>query len=156
MSKITITLRVWGNLPPSEKLTHNLGILPTEVLRRGERVSKKRVQPVDMWRLELANFETDTTTEEIDNQMQRATVTLNKMAPALRMLDRANCNADLYISTIREEDQGGFSIPAELVAAAASGKLSIETSILIMLDDYEEPQQKSELSISAHQKMSTL
>jgi len=124
--------------------------MPTEVLRRGERVSKKRVQPVDMWRFELAKFESDSTKEEIDNQMQYAVVTLMKMASALERLDRTNCNADLYISTIREEDQGGFSLPAELVAAAASGKLSIETSILVMLDDYEEPEQESELLINTH------
>ncbi|MUG99371.1 DUF4279 domain-containing protein [Scytonema sp. UIC 10036] len=41
----------WLNL--LEELTQTLGIKPTKFVRRGERVSKKRVQPVDLWILEL-------------------------------------------------------------------------------------------------------
>ncbi|MCU0549572.1 MAG: hypothetical protein MUC48_09520 [Leptolyngbya sp. Prado105] len=54
----------------------------------------------------------------------------------------------MYISTIREEDQGGFSLPTELVIAAAKAQLSIEISILVMLDDDVEPnsmQSKSQI-----------
>ncbi len=61
-------------------------------------------------------------------------------------MNSTNCNADLYISTIREEDQGGLTLPPELVAATASAGLSIQISILVMLDDYLEPEQESSLS----------
>lgn len=97
-----MSLRLSGNLPDLEELT-DMGITPTKVLRRGEQVSKKRVQPVDIWSLEFANFDSDRPREDIDNQMQQAALCLEKMAPTLAVLDRTNCNVDLYISTIREE-----------------------------------------------------
>ena len=150
MSTSKISLRLSGNLPPADELTHNLGITPTKVLRRGDSLSKKRVQPVDIWSLELAKFDSESPKQEIDNQMQQAAIILQQMAPVLATLDRTNCNTDLYISTIREEDQGGLSLPPELVAATAASGLSIQISILVMLDDYEEPQQESVLSTTAY------
>ena len=140
MSTSKISLRLSGNLPPTEELTHTLGITPTKIIDRGERVSKNRVQPVDIWSLELAKFDNNSTKQEIDKQIFEAAVVLQQMAPAIASLDRTKCNTDLYISTIREEDQGGLSLPAELVAAAAAARLSIQMSILVMLDNYEEPE----------------
>ncbi|MFE1744833.1 DUF4279 domain-containing protein [Coleofasciculus sp. H7-2] len=140
-----MSLRLSGNLPDLEELT-DMGITPTKVLRRGEQVSKKRVQPVDIWSLEFANFDSDRPREDIDNQMQQAALCLEKMAPTLAVLDRTNCNVDLYISTIREEQQGGISLSPEIVAAAAAARLSIQISILVMLDDYEESEPESKLS----------
>ncbi|WP_166482583.1 DUF4279 domain-containing protein [Scytonema sp. UIC 10036] len=146
MSTTQISLRLGGDLPSSEELTQTLGIKPTKFVRRGERVSKKRVQPVDLWILELAEFDTDSTEEERDSQMLQVAITLQKISSNLAILDRTNCNADLYISTIREEDQGGLTLPPELVAATASAGLSIQISILVMLDDYLEPEPGSSLS----------
>ncbi len=144
-----MSLRLGGNLPSLEELTQTLGLTPTKFQRRGDRISKKRVQPVDVWILELAKFDSDNIKEERDNQMLQAATTLEKMSSSLAVLDRTNCHADLYISTIREEDQGGLSLPPKLVAAAASGKLSIQISILVMLDDYVELEQESSLSNTA-------
>lgn len=141
MSTSKISLRLSGNLPPTEELTHTLGITPTKIIDRGERVSKNRVQPVDIWSLELAKFDNNSTKQDIDKQIIEAAVVLQQIAPAIASLDRTKCNTNLYISTIREEDQGGLSLPAELVAAAA--RLSIQMSILVMLDDYEEPEAAS-------------
>lgn len=149
MSTVQMSLRLGGNLPSPEELTLTLGMKPTEFRRRGDRVSKKRVQPVDVWILDLVKFDTDSTKDERDNQMLQAATILHQMSSSLAALERTNCNADLYISTIREEDQGGLSLPPELVAAAAAGGLSIQISILVMLDDYEEPEQESELSTTA-------
>lgn len=140
MSTSKISLRLSGNLTPLEKLTHTLGITPTKILHRGERISKNRVQPVDIWSLELVNFDDRTTKQDIDKQMLQAAVVLKQIAPAIASLDRTKCKTDLYISTIREEDSGGLSLPTELVVAAAAAKLSIQMSILVMLDDYEEPE----------------
>ncbi|MDF5721614.1 MAG: hypothetical protein PUP91_14260 [Rhizonema sp. PD37] len=78
--------------------------------------------------------------------MLQAATKLEKMPSSLAVLERTNCNTDLYISTIREEDQGGLSLSPKLVAAAASGELSIQISILVMLDDDSEPEQESSLS----------
>ncbi len=143
MSTSNISLRLSGNLPPSEELTETLGITPTKIICRGERVSKNRVQPVDIWSLELAKFDDNSTKQEIDLQIFEAAVLLQQIAPAIASLDRNKCNTDLYISTIREEDQGGLSLPAELIAAAAAARLSIQLSILVMLDDYSEPEATS-------------
>lgn len=148
MSTVKIALRLSGNLPSPEELTQTLGVTPTKVLRRGDRSSKKRVQPVDLWYLELVNFDMETPKEEEKKQLQQAAIALFEMAPALTALDRSECNACLYISTIREEDRGGFSLPSEFIVAAAAGNLSIETSILVMLDDYEESLIESALSTS--------
>lgn len=149
MSIVQMSLRLGGNLPSLEELTQILGVTPTKFIQRGDVISKKRVQPVDVWILDLVNFDSDSTTEERDNQMQKAATTLQKMSSSLAALDRTDCNADLYISTIREEDQGGLSLPPKLIATVASCDLSIQISILVMLDDYSEPEQESSLSNTA-------
>lgn len=137
MSTVEISLRLSGTLPSSEHLTELLGVQPTRSLRQGDRVSKRRVQPVDLWQLDLAIVQNR---ELLNQQLQEAAVQLKQIAPAIAKLDRSTCRAELYISTIREEDQGGFALPVELISAAADAQLSIELSILVMLDDYVEPE----------------
>lgn len=143
MSSVKISLRLFGNLPPLEELTRRLEVEPTEFLRRGQRVSKRRTQPVDMWYLDLLrydsnNYESDDS--EVDQQWLNAASTIAQLAPAIATLDRTQCQADLFISTIREEDQGGLSLPPEMISAAAAAKLAIELSILVMLGDYKAPE----------------
>lgn len=150
MSVSKISLRLSGNLPPSDELTKTLGFTPTKALRRGERISQKRVQPVDIWSLELAEIDTENPKEESDKNIQQVGIILQQIAPALAALDRTNCKADLYISTIREEQQGGLSLSSEVVNAAAAANLSIQISILVMLDDYEEVEEESKLSTTAY------
>lgn len=102
---------------------------------------------MDLWLLNLAEIQDG---ERLEHRLQEAAMQLKQLAPAIAMLDRSNCRAELYISTIREEDQGGFSLPSELVAAAAAAQLSIEVSILVMLDDYIESESSTPLnSVSA-------
>ena len=101
MSTLQMSLRLGRNLPSPEELTETLGMKPTEFRRRGDRISKKRVQPADVWILELAKFDTDSTQEERDNQMLNAANTLQKISSSLAAIDRTNCNTDLYITTIR-------------------------------------------------------
>jgi hypothetical protein len=135
MSTVEISLRLSGTLPPLEQLTQALGVAPTQSLRRGEQVSKRRVQPVDLWRLDLVKFDSDCSSSEIDQQLKKSAALLQRLAPQISKLDRDRAQADLYISTIREEDQGGFTLPSELVVAAAAAHLSIQFSILVMLED---------------------
>ncbi|BAU14260.1 hypothetical protein LEP3755_48060 [Leptolyngbya sp. NIES-3755] len=137
MSTVEVSLRLSGMLPPSEHLTELFGVQPTRSLRQGDRASKRRVQPVDLWQLDLAMIQDG---ESLDQQLHEAAIQLKQLAPEIAKLDRSTCQAELYISTIREEDQGGFSLPVELISAAADAQLSIELSILVMLDDYVEPE----------------
>ena len=144
MSKIELSLRLHGKLPPTEELNSLLGVVPTIAFRQGQIVGKRRIQPTDVWCLSLAEIECSGTENEIDQmkkQMQQAVAGLQQVAPALAALDRSACKVELYISTIRQEDRGGFSLPGGIIAAAAAANLSsIEVSILVMLDDYEEPE----------------
>ena len=143
MSQIKLSIRLRGELPSSDELTRTIGVTPTETRRCGDVVGRRRIQPTDVWILELAQFDSDNTSDQILNQIMQATTTLQQIAPALvtLALDQTSCNAELYTSIIQEEDQGGFTLPRELLAVTADAKLSIEFSILVMLDDYEEPEQ---------------
>jgi hypothetical protein len=45
--------------------------------------------------------------------------------------------ADLYISAIRDEESGGFDLPAALIAAAGAAQLALAVSILCDVADDE-------------------
>lgn len=136
MSTVEISLRIFGELPPLHELTQRLKVEPTTFLRGGEFVSKRRIQPVDMWSLDLLRYESDDS--EINQKWINVALAIRRLAPAIATFDRTHCKTDLFISTTREEDQGGLSLPSELVSAAAAANLSIEVSILVMLDDYDD------------------
>lgn len=137
MSTVEISLRLSGQLPSAQQLRELLSLEPTSTLRQGEQVSKRRVQPVDLWMLELAKFDSQDLQQAIENQLVHSASVIERLASAIATLDRTQCHADLYISTIREEDQGGFALPPVLIAAAAKAKLAVQMSILVMLDDDE-------------------
>lgn len=150
MSTVEISLRLSGMLPSSEQLRKLFDVEPTIALRQGEQVSKRRVQPVDLWVLELAKFDHESSQQNIENQLIHAASVIEQLASAIATLDRTQCQADLYISTIREEDQGGFALSPVLIAAAATAQLTVQVSILVMLDDYENSGLRNhELSTSA-------
>ena len=134
-STIEMSLRLAGNLPPTDKLTYLLGVAPSQIFRKGDRISPKRSQPIDVCLLDLVKFDSDISPSESQQQMLVAAKILDNLAPAINCLDRSECQADLYISTVREDDQGGLSLPPALVAAAAAGNLSIQVSILVMFDE---------------------
>jgi hypothetical protein len=137
MSRIEVALRLSGNLPSTEDLTQRLGQFPTQALRRGDRLSKRRVQPVDLWLLVLGQWDSDGSMTAIEAQLVTMADRLAEMSEALAALDRGECQADLYISMICDADRAGFGLPALLVGAAAAARLSIQCSILVM-DDGDE------------------
>lgn len=53
-------------------------------------------------------------------------------------MDHTRYEKALYVSTVREEDQGGFEFPVEMIAAAGAAGLSLHVSVLVMLDDYDD------------------
>lgn len=138
MSTLEISLRLIGDLPPSEELARTLDVEPTQFLQKGQPVSKRRIQPTDVWCLDLAKFDSNSHPIEMQADLRKSAQRLEDLAKAITSITQTSqCKAALYISTIREEDQGGFSLPLELVAAAAAAGLSIEVSMLVMLDDDE-------------------
>jgi hypothetical protein len=137
MSRVEVALRLSGNLPSTEDLTQRLGRTPTQALRRGDRVSKRRTQPVDLWLLVLGQWDSDWPMTAIDTELMAIADRLAEMSGALAEIDRAQCQADLYISMICDADRAGFGLPALLVSAAAAAQLSIQYSMLVIDDEDE-------------------
>jgi hypothetical protein len=137
MSEIEMSLRLVGDLPPLEELTRLLGTLPTRDRRRGQLVHphSRRIQSVDVWTLDLTGWQRG----RLDPAaLAQAAAALQQMAPALATLDRGPCRAQLYISAIRDEESGGFELPAELITAAGAARLELHVSILCDVEDDDE------------------
>jgi hypothetical protein len=94
----------------------------------------------DEWRLGLIGFDewqgivpigSDSWRERApdDEVMARAVATLESLAPTLAGLARERCQAALCLRSIRESDDGGYTLPAEIIAAAAAGRLDVVLSI---------------------------
>lgn len=69
--------------------------------------------------------------------MREAAHTIRQMAPVIASLDRKRCTAELYVSTIRDQEQGGIKLISDLIAAAAEARLDLIVSILVLWDDDE-------------------
>lgn len=137
MSETSVSLRLVGDLPPLEELTRLLGTRPTRDRRRGQpfRPGSRTIQPVDVWTLDLMGWQRG----HLDGEaLAQVAATLLQMAPALAALDRTQCRAQLYISAIRDEESGGFELPAQLVAAAGAANLELVVSILCDVEDDDE------------------
>lgn len=148
MSRFFISLRITGEIEPLEKVAQAMEGLPFEFRRRGEMYpDRKRPQRINILWLYLARWkrrgiplgaDADTRQEimrEENAQFAAATATLQRLVPVLAGLDRTRCEPEIYVSTIREEDNGGFGFPAEFVSAAGAAGLPIGISILVMLED---------------------
>lgn len=145
MSEYSVTFRLIGELEPLEQVQRALQDLPIQVRRRGEAAGQggQGVQPRNVLLLELAHWTRPTNDQRMnplvneDEQLVQAAVTLHRMVPILASIDRARCDADLYVSVINELDQAGLELPATLVAAASAAQLKIGVSILVLLDTDE-------------------
>lgn len=138
-SRTNMSLRLSGDLPPTDEVTRLLGIAPTFQRRKGEPIPPgRRKQPVDVWSLDLIERSEWEDGLPLPEATARATETLRLLTPGLAQLDRSLVNAELWISTIREEVMGGFGIPVEIVAAAGAAQLQISVSVLIILEDNDE------------------
>lgn len=136
MSSNTLSLRLIGDLPPSDELIDMLGVGPTWEGRRGMplRGGNRGNYSSDVWVVDLIvdGWETSKLSPE---QVTYAVQILRRMAAGLVALDRRRCVAELYISTLREEDQGGLELPPVLVEAAGDAKLAITVSVLVLLPE---------------------
>ncbi len=148
MSRYKVSLRLVGELDPLEDYIDLLGGVSVKVTRRGSINPLGHVQSTDVLGLELAAWQSPSFVDADQADQNQAFVERDHLLPAVLKLqrlaaglsgvDRARCRVELYISTIREEEQGGFSLPAALLTAAAACGLSLEVSILVMLDDQDD------------------
>lgn len=145
MSRFRLSLRLIGEIASLEAIAALADGLAYSLRRRHERIDNgERIQPANVLVVDLARWERPGVSADDDRdailteeraKLASATATLQRLAPALASLDRAKTQASVWLSTIRKEDQGGFGLPAELVAACAAGGLEIEVSILVALDE---------------------
>jgi hypothetical protein len=136
MSRNAILLRVLGDIDRIDELVEAIG-LPARVYRRGTINLVNQVQGMDVLVVELGKWrnvdEEDQATGE-QGLLLSVAEHIHQLVPILTTLDRSRCRAELYVSTIREEEQGGLELPANLIAAAGAAGLSIGISILVMLE----------------------
>lgn len=147
MSSFRVSLRVMDAIDLLERVVGALDGYPYKLRREGEPgilgPQGRNVLVVPLVRWERGPHDgpaEDEATPERDEDAAHlaiVTSTLERMAPLLSSLDRSRCTVELYMSTIRNEAQGGFELPAELVAAAAAAGVSIGLSILVMLPEEE-------------------
>jgi len=143
MSRFAVSIRFIGRetLGQMDQIIEALSGSELRVLRRGEKIPGNRIQPSDVVVLKLAGWaqhyeHSNSQSGDEENWLAVAQL-LNQLIPKLAFLDRSECGVDLYISAIREEDQGGLGLPVPLIRAAAELKLPIEISIPVMFDDYD-------------------
>lgn len=145
MSRYRVWLRVGGDVSVLEHVAHTLTDLPRQLLRKGDRYGN-RVQPVDLHSIELAAWERggvqcledeESILAEERRQLAAAAAGVWQIGRILNRVDRNQVHAELYVSTIRAEDEGGFELPSDLIAAAAAAGLSIGISILVLPDSSE-------------------
>lgn len=138
-SRTNMSLRLSGDLPPADEITHLLGIAPTFQRRKGEPIPPgRRRQPVDVWILDLIERSEWEDGLPLPDATARAAEVLRRVTPGLAQLDQHLVNIELWISTTRETAMGGFGVPAEIVAAAGAAQLQISVSVLIILEDDED------------------
>jgi hypothetical protein len=145
VSSFRVSLRVGGNLAQLERAAEAMDGLPCQLLRKGVTYGTRlRPQPENVLILELDEWERKWPNDPADEapliaderrRFLRIAETIARLAPTLASLDRTQCRADLSISTIRQEDWGGFDLPAEFVAAAGAAGLAMGVSIPVLLDE---------------------
>jgi len=147
MSHFSMAVRVIGAIDQLERVAAVADGLPYRLSRQGDRRCGGRIQQANVLVIEVATWDQGGIVvgdpqgsqwqQEQEALMVSSGTILRRLAPMLAALDHTCCEAELYISTIREEAQGGFSLPAMLVTAATSAHLALTLSILVMLDDEE-------------------
>lgn len=142
MSRFSVSIRFIGHetLGQIDQIIAALSGSELRVLRRGEIVPGNRIQPTDVVVLKLAgwtqHYEHSTSQSGDEENWLAVAQLLDQLVPKLAFLDRSECGVDLYISAVREEDQGGLGLPVALIRAASELQLPIEISIPVMFDDY--------------------
>ena len=131
-------LRVVGQLHNVDAVARIFAELSPTVSRKGSVNRVKAIQNADVIVARLGRWTTHTAADHAVAEREYLlplAATIRQLAPELRQLDRSQCRVELYISTTREEEQGGFELPEELVIAAGLAGLRIGVSILVMLGD---------------------
>ncbi len=150
MSKYDVSVRLSGKISDLEVIARVADgfsePIPYSLLRKGEpaKWNPKRTQPIDVLLIPLAEWERGGIYEGDDREAilaeQRAKLTagtrmLAQLAPAIAVIASSCEFAELRLSHVFWEDEGSYSIPASLIAAASAAGLSLAISFTVVLDD---------------------
>lgn len=137
MSANRLSVRLIGALPATEDLDRLLDVTHTRASRRGTVVSRRVnwIAEEDVWSLDLIARDQWSDGLPEESALSNATATIQRMTPGLLALEHAVVRTELYISTIREEDSGGFLLSSELIHAAATANLTLVVSVLVLLSE---------------------
>ena len=143
MSRFRVALRMIGPSSRLEAFVPTISGLSLSYSYRSNRdidlnvlQQNEAVLVIDLakWSHPTTEDNLSTSSDQVD-EINHLTETLIILTESMQNCDRSDMKKSLYISTIRKEDQGGFEIPAKLVSVCASFSLSIEVSILVLLDE---------------------
>lgn len=145
MSDMRVGISLSGDISDLEAVVRVVDGLPERIpyqlLRQGE-LRRRRLQPANVLLIPLAAWERGGVYPGDDReailaderaQLAAAAGVVAQLAPALAAVARSCTRAELHISTVRMEDQGGFDLPTDLVAVAAAAGLFIGISITVVI-----------------------
>ena len=69
------------------------------------------------------------------NQLSKTPSILVRLTPLIARIQNYSVRKSFYVIAIRNEDQGGFEVPMDLISVAALNGLAIEISIAVFFDD---------------------
>jgi Domain of unknown function (DUF4279) len=135
MTTFFLSFKLRGILPDDDEITKMVGKSATEIFRKGDliKLETPKIQQEDLWILdlttELDNYQN--TTNEIIEQLLAGAKILEEIASNINQISCDEFTSELYISILIEESQGGFTLPIQLIHAAASAGLPIRMSIIV-------------------------
>jgi hypothetical protein len=138
MGRIELSVKIKGKLPSDKEINTLIGIPATVITRKGDLISSKKssVWSKDTWSLNLTpDLDFDSTKDEIQENFLQAGVLLDRIAPNISCLNRDQFSVILWITCIREEQQGGLTLSQELVSAIALAKMEIHVLVLVAFDE---------------------
>jgi hypothetical protein len=125
---VILSLILEGDLPSKQELLDRFEVEPRSYHRRGDLGRGSWRVPQDIWTLDLAEWDGKTAD---DGTTQQAVSTLERLAPALRALDRAHLTAELSVLVIQYHETSDYILPAAVLAAAAAGGLSCSIRVAV-------------------------
>jgi hypothetical protein len=142
LSYFKLSLRLVGELEELERAATAMSDLPYELYRKGHTYPpRRRVQPANVLILELAKWTHGLTTYRDEHQdpamaarfqsIQEATRVLRQLAPMLATLDPLQCRKEVDLFTLRKEDTGGLTLPADFIATMAAANLELAISVSV-------------------------
>jgi hypothetical protein len=131
-----ISVRASGQLPPLEVFNQQLGshlavhVQPPELAR-----DRPGATPLDSYEIPLVPQEQWMDGRLAPDSSARVSKALEQLRPALAALNRSRCRVELQIAFTCQQDEAGFGLPPEVLAAASAAGLDLSFLILCTYDD---------------------